>query len=78
MNTKKQIRIATIFLSRYFWDGIWQKILLIGVIEMIAQFILRYLANDYTSYKIIHFIAWTFWSIFCLIKVIKLNRENNQ
>ena len=75
-NAKLQQSCIAAVISRFFWNGKWQKFLLIGVIEMIAQFILRYLADDYTSYKILHFIAWTFWSIFCLIKVVRFNRQN--
>lgn len=75
-NAKSQQSCITAVISRFFWNGMWQNFLLIGVVEMVAQFILRYLANDYTSYKILHFIAWTFWSIFCLIKVVRFNRQN--
>ena len=75
-NAELQQSCITAVISRFFWNGMWQKFLLIAVIEMIAQFILRYLADDYTSYKILHFISWTLWSIFCLIKVVRFNRQN--
>jgi hypothetical protein len=63
-------------IRRFFWNGMWQKFLLVGVIEMVAQFTFRYLADDYTSYKILHFIVWTLWTMFCLRKVIRFNRAN--
>lgn len=75
-NAKLQQSRITAVISRFFWNGMWQKFLLIGVIAMIAQFTLRYLADDYTSYKILHFIGWALWSIFCLIKVVRFNRQN--
>ena len=77
-NTKpnKQSLIHDV-ISRYFLCGMWQNMLLIGVIEIILQAgCVVIFKTEIFSWKILHLVGWSLWSIFCLAKVVRSNRYN--
>lgn len=53
----------------------YKLFLLVGVIEVIGHFIIRLLEDDLLSWKILHFVAWSLFSIFCIIKIINSNNK---
>jgi hypothetical protein len=70
-------KFKTDVIRRYFRDGLWQKLFLVSIIEIIGHIILIAMDNDFTSLKILHLIGWSIWSAFCLIKVVRFNRYND-
>lgn len=49
----------------------YKILLLVGIVEVIGHFIIRLLEDDLFSWKILHFVAWSLFSIFCIIKIYK-------
>jgi hypothetical protein len=70
---KTTAQYAIHFVMRMFWRGVWAKLTLIAVLEIIAQSLLR--IDDWTYPKLWHLTAWALWLLICII-VRVVRREN--
>lgn len=59
VSTKKEINQYNI-IKMFFWSGLWQKLLLIATLEIIAHTSIRYFTDDWSYPKILHLIGWFF------------------
>lgn len=64
--TTKNRTLKTIA-QRIFWSGLWAKLMTIGMIVLILQLMIRYLAGNWELHKMGHVIGWAIWFIVCLI-----------
>jgi hypothetical protein len=62
----------------YFTKSLWHRWLLIGLVSIIVQSLLRYLANDWALPRLWHIIGWSIWTLICIIMIFVNQQKINK